>query len=70
VDGDREATADGVRVSLIGRAVVFALREIARPTFERVGEHVGNAVGNVIGRRIDPKHGQTPDVDDKDEKDT
>lgn len=56
-------------MSLLGRAVVFVLREMARPTFEKLGEHVGNAVGNVIGRRIDPKHGQTPD-DDDDEKDT
>lgn len=50
-------------MSLLGRAAVFALREWAKPTLEKVGEHVGNAignaVGNVIGKKIDPRHGDS-----------
>jgi len=53
-------------VSLLGKVVVFALREVARPTLEKIGEHVGDAIGNVIGKKIDPTHGIKLEVVDGD----
>lgn len=47
-------------MSLLGRAALFALREVAKPTLERIGQHLGDAIGTVAGRKIDPEHGKDP----------
>lgn len=59
-----------VHVSLLGRAALFCLRELARPALEECGKHIGDAAGTVLGKKIDPEHGEDPeDKKEKEKKD-
>lgn len=51
-------------VSLAGKVVVFVLKEVAKPTLQKCGEHLGDALGTVLGRKIDPEHGKTPEKEE------
>jgi hypothetical protein len=50
-------------MGLVGKMLLFAARECARPCLEKIGEHVGDAIGTVIAKRIDPNHGAPADPD-------
>jgi len=54
-------------MSLVGKVLLFAVKEVARPVLTNVGRHLGNACGNVLGRKIDEKHGTYGDDDAEDE---
>lgn len=55
-----------VPMSLLSKAIVFGLKEVAKPTLSKIGEHIGNAVGNVIGKKIDPDHDSSSEEDGED----
>ena len=52
-------------MSLLGKVIVFALKETARPLLEKTGEHIGHALGRTLGRRIDPTYEAQADPEDK-----
>lgn len=45
-------------MGIVATVLKFAVRELARPCLEKIGEHVGDSIGTVIGKRIDPNHGK------------
>ena len=51
-------------MSLLGKVLLFAVKEMAKPVLTNVGRHIGNACGNVLGRKIDEKHGTYQDGDE------
>jgi hypothetical protein len=51
-------------MSLLGKVLLFAVKEVAKPVLANVGRHLGNACGNVLGRKIDEKHGTYGDEDE------
>ena len=53
-------------MSLLRKAAVFALKELAKPTLTKIGEHIGNSTGRVLARRIDPTSKPADDSEDDD----
>lgn len=51
-------------MSLLGKAALFALREVARPALRALGQNVGVAIGRRAARRIDPEGFEESDEDE------
>jgi len=43
-------------MSVLGKAILYVLKEVTQPALENFGKHVGDAIGTVVGRRIQPDH--------------
>lgn len=52
-------------MSLLSRAIMFALKEVVGAAASEIGQHVGDAAGTLLGRKIDPEHGKHDDDDDE-----
>lgn len=55
-------------MSILGRALIFVVKEVTQPALENLGKHLGDAVGTVLGRKIQPDHEDgDSDEDEQDE---
>jgi hypothetical protein len=52
-------------VSLLTKAIVFVLKEIARPALRAVGTNVGVALGRRAARKIDPEGFAKPEEEEE-----
>lgn len=41
-------------MSIVARAALFVIKQVAGPALEKFGEHIGIATGRVVAQKIDP----------------
>lgn len=56
-------------MSLLGKAALFVVKELAQPTLENLGKHLGDAIGTVLVRKIQHDHESPKNDEDEDEAD-
>jgi hypothetical protein len=56
-------------MSILGKAILYVLKEVTQPALENFGKHVGDAIGTVVGRRIQPDHEDGGDDDENEDED-